>query len=122
MAIVRVSRYRNGGPNRLDGTYVLFFTPKGFSHANCNIVCLLAGVPIAKASANAQIPWLEAIEERLASTVKCLGAMKGIRITGLADIISAQITDLRMAEIRASWRHRFLNVFIFVLSKSVSDG
>lgn len=105
----------------MDGGYVLFFNLFMASfHPNCLIVCLLAGIPIARASANAQVPWLEAIEDRLASTVKTLGAMKGIRVTGLADIISARITDLRMAEIRASWRHRFLNVFIFVLSKSTS--
>ncbi|KAK5989321.1 ABC multidrug transporter B [Cladobotryum mycophilum] len=80
------------------------------------IFCLLVGIPLARASGNAQVPWLEAIEDRLASTAKALGAMKAIRMTGLADIVSSQIADLRAAEIRASRRHRILNVFVFMSS------
>ena len=82
-------------------------------------VCLLAGVPLARASGNAQVPWLEAIEERLASTAKALGAMKAIKMTGLADIIAFQIANLRIAEVRASLRHRTLNIFVAIACKSI---
>lgn len=86
------------------------------SSNNC-LVCLLAGLPIARAAGNAQTPWLEAIEERLAATAKALGSMKAIRMTGLADIVSSRIAKLRLAEIRASRLHRVLNIFVFVICK-----
>ncbi|PFH57820.1 hypothetical protein XA68_14537 [Ophiocordyceps unilateralis] len=78
------------------------------------IVCLIGGIPLARAAGNAQTPWLEAIEERLAATSKALNAMKPIKMTGLADIVSSQIANFRLLEIRASLRHRVLNIFVFV--------
>lgn len=39
-------------------------------------VCLVAGIPLAVASGNAQGIWLEAVEERVAVTSKVLGVMK----------------------------------------------
>ncbi|RDA85904.1 hypothetical protein CP532_2703 [Ophiocordyceps camponoti-leonardi (nom. inval.)] len=78
------------------------------------IICLIGGIPLARAAGNAQTPWLEAIEERLAATSKALNAMKPIKMTGLADIVSSQLANFRMMEIRASLRHRILNIFVFV--------
>ncbi|KJZ74702.1 hypothetical protein HIM_05819 [Hirsutella minnesotensis 3608] len=78
------------------------------------VLCLIAGIPLARAAGNAQIPWLEAIEDRLEATSKALNAMKPIKMTGLANIVSEQIHSSRMAEIRASLRHRILNIFVFV--------
>ncbi|KAM5429329.1 hypothetical protein McanCB56680_000032 [Microsporum canis] len=78
------------------------------------IVCLILGVPLAKAAADAQIPWLEAIEVRLAATAKSLGSMKAIKMTGLAEIVSSHITNLRLDEIRASLRHRVFSILVFV--------
>ncbi|RCI10632.1 hypothetical protein L249_4464 [Ophiocordyceps polyrhachis-furcata BCC 54312] len=77
-------------------------------------VCLVGGIPLARAAGNAQTPWLEAIEERLAATSKALNSMKPIKMTGLADIVSSQLANFRMLEIRASLRHRVLNIFVFV--------
>ncbi|KAF5128306.1 ABC transporter gloK [Metarhizium anisopliae] len=78
------------------------------------IFCLIAAVPLARAAGNAQIPWLEAIETRLTATAKALGSMKAIKMTGLADIVSSRIAGLRMDEIKASRRHRVLNVLVFI--------
>ncbi|ODA76961.1 hypothetical protein RJ55_07478 [Drechmeria coniospora] len=78
------------------------------------IICLFLGMPIAKAAGNAQTPWLEAIEVRLSATAKALGSMKAIKMTGLADIVSTKIADLRLSEIRASLRHRVLDIGVFV--------
>ncbi|POR38791.1 Canalicular multispecific organic anion transporter 2 [Tolypocladium paradoxum] len=78
------------------------------------IVCLVLGLPLAKAAGNAQTPWLEAIEDRLEATAKALGSMKAIKMTGLADIVSSKIANLRLSEIRASRRHRILNIFVFI--------
>ncbi|KAF4592615.1 ABC transporter [Ophiocordyceps camponoti-floridani] len=80
------------------------------------VLCVVIGIPIAKAAGNAQTPWLEAIEERLAATSKALNAMKPIKMTGLADIVSSQIANYRILEIRASLRHRVLNIFVFIAS------
>ena len=86
-------------------------------NTNCSSVCLLIGLPLAKAAGNAQTPWLEAIEDRLAATAKVLGAMKAIKLTGLTDIVSSRVGNLRLAEIHASLRHRVLIIFSAVICK-----
>jgi ATP-binding cassette subfamily C (CFTR/MRP) protein 1 len=88
---------------------------------NFSLVSLLIGLPLAKAAGNAQTPWLEAIEDRLTGTAKALSAMKGIKMTGLGEIVSSQITNLRLSEIRASRRHRVLNIFVSVNCKLDRD-
>lgn len=82
------------------------------------LVCLIVGLPLAGAAGNAQTPWLEAIEDRLAVTAKALGSMKAIKMTGLADIVSATIRQLRLDEISASLRWRVLNIFVTVSCKN----
>lgn len=67
------------------------------------------GVPLATAAGNAQLPWLEAIEKRLAVTAKALGQVMPIKMAGLAKQIGSQITNLRMVEIRASRRYRLFS-------------
>lgn len=88
-----------------------------FQFTNRSSVCLLIGLPLAKAAGNAQIQWLEAIEDRLAATAKVLGAMKAIKLTGLTDIVSSRVGNLRLAEIHASLRHRVLVIFSAVVCK-----
>lgn len=78
-------------------------------------VCLIAGMPIAVAAGNAQGQWLEAIETRIAVTSKVLGAMKGIKMTGLVRPISANVARLRELEIRASGLFRLYTVFVLTL-------
>ncbi|GKZ96685.1 hypothetical protein AnigIFM59636_011200 [Aspergillus niger] len=78
------------------------------------VLCLIAGLPLAGAAGNAQTPWLEAIESRLAATAKALGSVKAIKMTGLADVVSATIRQLRLDEIRASLRWRVLNIFVTI--------
>ncbi|KAG5917423.1 hypothetical protein E4U61_002737 [Claviceps capensis] len=73
-------------------------------------LCLAVGIPIATAAGNAQVPWLEAIEKRLAVTSKALGNMKAIRMTGLTDAIQKFISSLRAREIQASRLFRLLSV------------
>lgn len=78
----------------------------------------MVGIPIARAAGNAQGAWLEAIERRLAVTTKVLGAMKAIKMSGLAEAISLRLSGLRFLEIRASRRHRILNIFVTIACKS----
>lgn len=68
----------------------------------------ISAIPVAGAAGDAQEPWLEAIENRLAVTSKALGSMKAIKMTGLAGAVSSVISYLRVAEIRAARWHRFL--------------
>lgn len=70
----------------------------------------MLGIPIAAAAGNANVPWLEAIERRLAVTTKMLGSMKAIKMTGLTDVMSNVIASLRSLEIVASRRHRIFTV------------
>lgn len=67
------------------------------------------GIPLATAAGNAQLPWLEAIEKRLAVTAKALGQIVPIKIAGLAEHIGLRITTLRSIEIRASRRYRLFS-------------
>ncbi|CAI6082463.1 unnamed protein product, partial [Clonostachys chloroleuca] len=74
------------------------------------VSCLFLGMPIAKAAGNAQVPWLESIEERLAVTTKMLGSMKAIKMTGLTEMMSSIVTNLRNSEIDISRKFRALAV------------
>ena len=75
-------------------------------------MCLVAGIPLAIASGNAQGTWLEAVEERVAVTSKVLGVMKNIKMTGLTATIANNIRDLRSQEIKASFLFRLYTVFV----------
>ena len=72
--------------------------------------CVFIGIPIAAAAGNAQGPWLEAIESRLAATSKVLGAMKAMKMTGLANRVSSLLSHLRLSEIHASRRYRIMTI------------
>ncbi|KAL1965989.1 hypothetical protein VTN77DRAFT_4929 [Rasamsonia byssochlamydoides] len=50
--------------------------------------------------------WLEAIERRISSTTAMLGSMKGIKMTGLKDILLKSIHGLRIEELTISKRFR----------------
>ncbi|OAA72237.1 ABC transporter, transmembrane region, type 1 [Cordyceps fumosorosea ARSEF 2679] len=76
------------------------------------IVCLVGSLRVATIAGDAQVPWLEAIETRLEATSGALGALKGIRMTGVNGAISAMITRLRQDEIRSSLRYRLWNIFL----------
>lgn len=80
--------------------------------ANSAAVVVIVSAPIATAAGNAQNPWLEAIEERLASTVQALGSVKAIKATGLTQHVHSVITALRIAEIAKSRRYRILDALL----------
>lgn len=77
----------------------------------------MVGLPLATLAGNAQTPWLEAIERRLALTAKALASIKAMKMTGLDAIMSTKIASLRSAEIRASQRYRILNVLVSMACK-----
>lgn len=64
---------------------------------------------------NAQGIWLEAIEKRIAVTSKALGAIKGIKMTGLSSSLATTIEALRAREIRSSRPFRLYDVLVVVM-------
>ncbi|KAJ3498687.1 hypothetical protein NLG97_g930 [Lecanicillium saksenae] len=78
------------------------------------LVCLLVGLPLAAAAGNAQVPWLEAIEERLSITAKALTGLKPMKMMGLTDVVSDKIAQSRLDEIQASRRYRILSIFLSI--------
>ncbi|KAM3447999.1 hypothetical protein MY3296_008205 [Beauveria thailandica] len=76
------------------------------------IVYLVGSLRVATIAGDAQVPWLEAIETRLDATSGAVGALKGIRMTGVSGAIVNVITRLRQREIRSSLRYRLWNIFL----------
>jgi hypothetical protein len=72
---------------------------------------------LAIASGKAQGVWLEAVEERVAVTSKVLGVMKSIKMTGLTQVISNNIRQLRSQEIKASFTFRLYTILIITFCK-----
>lgn len=64
-----------------------------------------------------QAMWLEAIERRITATTAMLSAMKGVKMSGLTNILFTTIQDLRREELRISKRFRKLLIWNMAFSK-----
>lgn len=64
-----------------------------------------------------QTLWLEAIERRISATASMLGAMKGIKMTGLRNILFKSIHTLRIDELNISKGFRRLLIWNMGLGK-----
>ncbi|KAF2814016.1 P-loop containing nucleoside triphosphate hydrolase protein [Mytilinidion resinicola] len=78
--------------------------------------CTGAAIGASPKLANAQKAWLDRIQTRIDATASMLGAMKGIKMTGLTPHLANQIRNLREKEITTSRRFRALLVRIVALS------
>jgi ATP-binding cassette, subfamily C (CFTR/MRP), member 1 len=58
-----------------------------------------------------QAQWLEAIEKRISATTTMLGSMKGIKMTGLKNVMHNSIHALRIAELNISKGFRRLLIW-----------
>lgn len=58
-----------------------------------------------------QAMWLEAIEKRITATTAMLSAMKGVKMSGLTDVLFNAIQNLRRDELRISKRFRKLLIW-----------
>ncbi|KAG8161209.1 hypothetical protein KVR01_009473 [Diaporthe batatas] len=58
-----------------------------------------------------QAMWLDAIEKRIAVTSQMLGAMKGVKMCGLTEVLGAHIQAMREAELRISGKFRRLLIW-----------
>jgi hypothetical protein len=64
-----------------------------------------------------QALWLEAIERRVAATATLLGAMKGVKMCGLTDVMLRSLQDLRVDELRISKGFRKILIWNMAFSK-----
>ncbi len=64
-----------------------------------------------------QAMWLEAIERRITATTAMLGAMKGVKMCGLTDILFKSLHDLRVDELRISKKFRKLLIWNMAFSQ-----
>ena len=80
-------------------------------------VCTLLNMPLAAIAGNAQVQWLEAIEDRLSVTSLWLHDIKALRMAGLAEYSATKVADLRSSENASSLRYRVFTVLLNLGSK-----
>nr|WOF01069.1 canalicular multispecific organic anion transporter 1 [Corynespora cassiicola] len=76
-----------------------------------SIVSLLAAIVASGLVMQRQALWLEAIERRIAATTSMLNSMKGVKMTGLTDILRADLHRLRVDELDISKKFRKLLIW-----------
>ncbi|KAF4951397.1 hypothetical protein FSARC_12927 [Fusarium sarcochroum] len=72
------------------------------------LLFIMACLAMGRLSATAKKDWLAAVQRRVAATSSALSNMKGIKMTGLSQIVESTIQNLRMDELHASKRFRWL--------------
>lgn len=65
--------------------------------------------------------WLEAIERRITATTAMLGAMKGVKMCGLTDILATNLQALRVEELQISKKFRRLLIFNMGFGEALRD-
>jgi hypothetical protein len=61
--------------------------------------------------------WLEAIERRIAATSAMLSSMKGVKMSGLTDVLREDLQRLRVDELEISKRFRKLLIWTMAFCK-----
>ncbi len=74
-------------------------------------------VHFAGIAARRQKVWLEATQNRLSKTADALKSLKVVKMTGLAEVASKTINDLRNREIKSSTMYRTMLIVVVVLCK-----
>ncbi len=83
------------------------------------LACSVGAILVASKTGPTQKLWLDRIEKRVSATASMLGAMQGIRMSGLTPHLSELIGKLREEEIESSRAFRILLVKIVSLCMSV---
>ncbi|KAF2439489.1 hypothetical protein P171DRAFT_490190 [Karstenula rhodostoma CBS 690.94] len=65
-----------------------------------------------------QALWLEGIERRIAATTAMLSSMRGVKMTGLTDVLRADLQRLRIEELTISRKFRKLLIWTMAISFS----
>lgn len=64
-----------------------------------------------------QAMWLEAIERRITATTAMLGSMKGVKMTGLTEVLREDLQQLRVRELDISKKFRKLLIWTMGFGK-----
>ena len=64
-----------------------------------------------------QAMWLEAIEKRISATSTMIGAMKGIKMSGLKQTLFDNLQNLRVQELNISKKFRKLLIWNMAFGK-----
>ena len=68
-----------------------------------------------------QKTWVQAIQQRVAITSSMLGAMKSVKMMGLADAMSTTVQGQRVRELRVQGSYRWLVVLLNVFGKPIEN-
>src|SRR5437016_5413580 len=82
-----------------------------------SVGCTFAAIGLSPKLVNSQKTWLDRIQTRIDATASMLGAMKGIKMTGLTPHLASRITTLRENEIQTAETFRALLVKITTFCK-----
>ena len=99
------------------GKLFLYLCSSAVTHNS--VVSIAGSLTITSFVVSRQAMWLEAIERRIEATTAMLGAMKGVKMCGLTDILLANIQKLRVEELIISKRFRRLLVWNLAFGKAV---
>lgn len=83
-----------------------------------SLLCAAVGGWLGKLLPPQQRIWMQAIQKRTGITSSMLGAMKGIKMTGLSRFVNKQIQDLRKSEVQTSLTLKRLLVGNAMMSES----
>lgn len=86
-----------------------------------SVGCTFAAIGLSPKLVNSQKTWLDRIQTRIDATASMLGAMKGIKMTGLTPHLASRITTLRENEIQTAETFRSLLVKITTFCKFFSS-
>lgn len=64
-----------------------------------------------------QALWLEGIERRIAATTAMLNSMRGVKMTGLTDVLREDLQRLRVEELHISKKFRKLLIWTMGICK-----
>ena len=69
-----------------------------------------------------QALWLEAIERRISATTAMLASMRGVKMTGLTDVLREDLQRLRVEELTISRKFRKLLIWTMGIGKSLGHA
>ena len=72
------------------------------------IISIIATLTLAAPSGKAQAKWIAASQDRVGQTSKTLGAVKGLKVSGLTEMAFSMVRKLRTRELAISMRYRLL--------------
>ncbi|OCL10209.1 hypothetical protein AOQ84DRAFT_3965, partial [Glonium stellatum] len=76
-----------------------------------SIISLVGSLAATSLVMQRQQLWLAAIEKRITATASMLGAMKGVKMCGLTDVLEANLQQLRVDELNISKKFRKLLIW-----------